>query len=107
MRIIADYASNGRRADPIVRALFDDIVARLRRDPRFRAVMAWLSFGDIPLRGFCVVAPYNKLGAAICSGLCENCFDQPNLLQRSVERYRTIWPDIYTTIVCPPPAEVQ
>ena len=38
MRRFVDYASNGRRAYPIVGLLFDNIVARLRRDPRFSAV---------------------------------------------------------------------
>jgi hypothetical protein len=33
----ADYASDGHRAYPIVAALFDNIIARLRRDPRIHA----------------------------------------------------------------------
>jgi hypothetical protein len=38
MTRLADYASNGRRAYPVICALFDSIIATLRRDPRFRAV---------------------------------------------------------------------
>jgi hypothetical protein len=34
----ADYASDGRKAYPIIAALFDDIIVRLRRDPRIHAV---------------------------------------------------------------------
>ena len=33
-----DYASDGRRAYPIARALFDKIIVQLRRDRRFSGV---------------------------------------------------------------------
>jgi hypothetical protein len=35
---LTTYASDGRTAYKIVGALFDNIISRLRRDPRFRAV---------------------------------------------------------------------
>lgn len=46
MSRFVDLASNGRRAYPIVRALFDGIVDVLRCDPRLRAVV---SRGDLEL----------------------------------------------------------
>jgi hypothetical protein len=59
----------------------------------------WLSFGDIPPAGFAVLAPYTKVGATICSGICEDCFYQPNLLYRLL-----LGPDIYCQIISPAPA---
>ncbi len=38
MSRFVDFASDGRRAYPIVRALFDGIVDVLRSDPRIRGV---------------------------------------------------------------------
>ena len=68
----------------------------------------WHGFGDIPPAGFAVLAPNAKVGAAICSGVCEGCFYQPNLLRGCVDRYRLpLWPDIYCQIMSPAPAGVQ
>jgi hypothetical protein len=39
MRNHSDYASDGRKAFPISRALFDNIVATLCRSPRIRAAV--------------------------------------------------------------------
>lgn len=68
----------------------------------------WLSFGEIPPAGFAVVCPFNKEGAAVCSGLCVKCFHEPHLLDRCVDRYRLVFgPGLFCQGVSPSTDRVQ
>jgi hypothetical protein len=68
----------------------------------------WHGIGDTPPAGFAIVASYSKVGAAVCSGLCQSCYYQADLLQRCVDRYRPLLgPDIYAQVVSSASAGLQ
>ena len=68
----------------------------------------WKSFADVPPAGFAVVVPFSRDSFALCSGLCETCFDRQDLLARCMDCYKQLFGEgIYRQTISPSTDQVQ